>query len=1482
MAEEVKDDGLSFNPELENTKVIASDPIVPKAQEGKTDDGLVFNGDLDGAKFIQDNSYNIDVSKYEGDVGNGQVYMPNIVGGKGIDVLNQDRADNQGFFEQAGNFLGQAVLGEIVGGTIEGMGYLLDIGSVIDVMQGDEAEWGNFITEMGQGVREGVQEGMEIHTDPSAHGWSKMADSGWWFSNGVSVASTLSMLIPTTGALKALSFLGKGVRATKGMGAVRKAVGLAEEMGTKGRWMQRGLSQAVLSRNIENWMEAHGTYEDYKQSRSGQVDPETGEVFEEDKLNKLASDAASNNWKMGWAMLLQDIPQYLALGKVFNPISKKMENALGAASKKGSLAKLKPWQQKSVAAGATFLGEGGEESYQYLISERAKFMSDLNAGLITEEQYYDKLKDAFGNEEMMTSAFFGGLGGNLFQAAGKGIDSAFTSKTDKEYQERLGKYYTETIKNDASQVSLMYQHLAQADEHGMGELRKTIINEMMLNLTTKALEADRFDQFYETMELISDMSTEDQTSFKESTGEEFSPELAKQYSSEILKKSLEMKELYLKYRNKYGKTTSSRLSRLELENNQLDGVISKKQEEVVKLRKKTETYRAYELDDIHKSKELTEVLKIRNKALRAEHEKETNEQRKTYLEQAISANEAEAEQEESHMSLLKEQKKGEGHSKADKLVKEAAYSATKDDIIAARLIEEEGKTRRFINNQDMAFTKTKEGQGKAQAEEVRKELDGAKTPEQLTQLQVELEASERVNAEDKAKIAKKIAEKKAEVELQIKEAAAIEAVAREKADLERKRQEENGNPKVVPNQKPVEIEDSFEDANFNEEPNATEAILNTDKKIVETEATASRTVPLLNQVGGTNTYQRWLENTENKIGQKFYYKVSTNIFKTNPEGQRLAAEFKKNNKATQEMYDYLPIMVESVDNASRFTYLPAKPNVAEGDMRMVRYKNNYAAQRKIIIDKLVAGENTVTEVKYSSGGDLITDKGPEEGMAAENKLTDLQQITEGGNSIDFLFTNREGEFWTQFKQLDEDFAGKTILLGGLDSDGNTMAYRGGVFIKVRKADGKVFPLRVNLARNTQVQADAISALLIDIVVPIKEGTTTTKKLEWKSFLSDVDPAIREKVKEAMGPEIEFLGGDPSMLDLINMFVYVSDETLGLTSELYTMNHHLVFGGQGERVTPETRNNSETIEKLSTFLRDVKRRQISVKLMNEKRGYKEFIVENKIVSTNATTSGPLFQDTTGKPNPRKPNNKGFAKGRKIQLYLAPLEATPAKVNPNTDSRVQEVNKRRAKTIKMGQQNFNGNLSFHHLSIYGDHMIQHFDTMEQAMAAYDEEITDMGIEIPKAIPVKTAPVKEPKKVIAEAKKLKPKVSLAGIKAPDMSGVVKPQAKPKMNKLTQKRYDALKEKTVEQLEALIAKSNKATVTNGGSSTPYSMANRSAARILIKEKTPSQEKVVPSPEAREPRARKNTGKAKPTLGRDESTVNNLNSGTSEKKHCP
>lgn len=309
-----------YNPEAENTKTIPTDNE-QKEVDTEEEGGFVYDPSAYDFSQRADNRTSVDLEDYRGYLGE-DIYLPE--GENGVAGLDKARAINQPWYEQAGSMLGQAVVGEIAGGTIEGLGYLLDVASYKNIAQGEEAEWGNWLSDIGKSMREGSQEAMPIYQ--VNEGDADFSDSGWWFSNGVSVASTLSLLIPSSAATKALSFVGKSM--SKGAGMISKSLDVAAKMNKQQRWMSEGISQAIVSRHMENMMESSGTFDQLKEELTGTIDPETGDYFTDDKANSLASDAAASNYKTGWAMLLQDIPQYLAIGKVFNPRTMKMENAL--------------------------------------------------------------------------------------------------------------------------------------------------------------------------------------------------------------------------------------------------------------------------------------------------------------------------------------------------------------------------------------------------------------------------------------------------------------------------------------------------------------------------------------------------------------------------------------------------------------------------------------------------------------------------------------------------------------------------------------------------------------------------------------------------------------------------------------------------------------------------------------------------------------------------------------------------------------------------------------------------------------------------------------------------------------------------------------------------------------------------------------------------------------------------------------------------
>jgi hypothetical protein len=121
---------------------------------------------------------------------------------EGVGDIFERRAQNQGNFEQFRNMVGQAVVGEIVGGTIEGLGYLLDIPAYTTQLKGTEQDWGNWLSNAGKGIREGTQNKLPIHvTRRTGEGFAP-GNWDWWMSNGVSLASTLSLAIPAFGAAR--------------------------------------------------------------------------------------------------------------------------------------------------------------------------------------------------------------------------------------------------------------------------------------------------------------------------------------------------------------------------------------------------------------------------------------------------------------------------------------------------------------------------------------------------------------------------------------------------------------------------------------------------------------------------------------------------------------------------------------------------------------------------------------------------------------------------------------------------------------------------------------------------------------------------------------------------------------------------------------------------------------------------------------------------------------------------------------------------------------------------------------------------------------------------------------------------------------------------------------------------------------------------------------------------------------------------------
>lgn len=391
------------------------------------------------------------------------------------DELNKAHADNQNAFEQFGNFLVQAGVGEVVLGTLEGFGNIAD--GIINSFTGDnygKNPYTQFMTE----AKENLKENFKIYREDPNASWA-MGDFGWWMDNAVSVASTASLLIPAAGWAKGLSYAGKlsglsklgratargiskgiakattkGANVAGDFGAIRTAAAKAGRIDQSIRGGAGIITQATLSRTGENYMEAKAIYDDVYTSSKENLDnmpneefdkflinnPEFADMSKDDIAKEIARKSANKTFYNDYWMLLMDIPQFKALGSIWGKGSRRSSTAIeriAAANQRKLLAgatneqlikdnilnRTKEGIRYAIANpkrsfAALELGEGFEELYQGIQSEK---------GMEVAAKYFDPsltsrtLSSYLSDTSMWEQGFWGALGGVAFNKIGRGL-----------------------------------------------------------------------------------------------------------------------------------------------------------------------------------------------------------------------------------------------------------------------------------------------------------------------------------------------------------------------------------------------------------------------------------------------------------------------------------------------------------------------------------------------------------------------------------------------------------------------------------------------------------------------------------------------------------------------------------------------------------------------------------------------------------------------------------------------------------------------------------------------------------------------------------------------------------------------------------------------------------------------------------------------------------------------------------------------------
>lgn len=364
--------------------------------------------------------------------------------------LNKERAENQGVLEQTGRFVGQAVGSEVVLGTLRGFSDLVDAaGQLIGVSDDD---YTNPVSSQLAEWQDAIRERFEIYrTNPDEN--FDFGDTGWWLGNAVSIASTLSLLIPGTAISKLGKVLGMG-RLARGIGKVAGTpFGRPNTWGKMAETGSEILGTAAASRVAENYIEARDTYtqvyDEAKERLATMSDKDRETLYENNpKLRGLSDDeiakyvsgeSADDTFTNDMWLMLLDAWQLKGLKNIWKGAKNMATNRTLREANEQAASRLVGREVQSLTGIKKFLqvpdketllnvvregSEGFEESWQYVqqqagVDKGRAMLNDVYQSRI----YTDYLQDP----QMWEQAFWGWLGGVAFQ----GIGSAATRQWAK-------------------------------------------------------------------------------------------------------------------------------------------------------------------------------------------------------------------------------------------------------------------------------------------------------------------------------------------------------------------------------------------------------------------------------------------------------------------------------------------------------------------------------------------------------------------------------------------------------------------------------------------------------------------------------------------------------------------------------------------------------------------------------------------------------------------------------------------------------------------------------------------------------------------------------------------------------------------------------------------------------------------------------------------------------------------------------------------
>lgn len=395
--------------------------------------------------------------------------------------LDKERAVNQSNWEQGLRMIGQ-IGNEITVGTAIGFADLAD--AFYNMVSNSPNDYQSEISSELESLKESINERLAIYRENPNTAFD-IGDFAWWASNAPSIASSLTLMVPSTGLAKGVSLLGKGLRFNKLANKMASAINMTQKSRAITGRIAEATAIGVPSRYLENYQEARQTYndiEDYSKTQLANMNDKQREEFynnnpkyrdmsDEEVAKDIAKNSADVTFAEDWANVLFDVWQVYSLKNLWknalsgNTTSSRLRNLNTAfnsniddaaaitnalsnkTTKQAITSTLKDVGDDILHGVRAEWTEGVEEAINYIASQD---------GLYNGKKVFDKdipqqtIKDYLQDPMLWEQAFWGALGGVTFSSVmnkagefiNKRLDKDWTSAEKQRENEILGRTAT--------------------------------------------------------------------------------------------------------------------------------------------------------------------------------------------------------------------------------------------------------------------------------------------------------------------------------------------------------------------------------------------------------------------------------------------------------------------------------------------------------------------------------------------------------------------------------------------------------------------------------------------------------------------------------------------------------------------------------------------------------------------------------------------------------------------------------------------------------------------------------------------------------------------------------------------------------------------------------------------------------------------------------------------------------------------------------